>query len=128
MKTRKRIIGDLGESIACKYLERKGYKVVERNFLRPEGEIDIIAKNGSRLFFIEVKTIRLQSIVPHETTGVYRGEDNLHREKLKRLAKVIHIYIREKGFMGNWVFGAIIVEINRSINKVTIRFIEDIVL
>ena len=51
-------IGVLGEELACKYLVRKGYKIIERNFRKKYQEIDIIATHGSTLVFIEVKTRR----------------------------------------------------------------------
>ena len=43
MKSKKRTIGDFGEEIALKYLEKKGYQILDRNFLKHYGEIDIIA-------------------------------------------------------------------------------------
>ena len=49
-------IGKFGEDIATKYLQKKGYKIIERNFSCRQGEIDIIAKDFSELVFIEVKT------------------------------------------------------------------------
>ncbi len=49
-------IGDFGESIAVKYLEQKGYDIVERNFRMKCGELDIIAQDGECLVFVEVKT------------------------------------------------------------------------
>jgi len=48
-------IGNLGEERAVKFLLEKGYEIVERNFLKPFGEIDIIAKDKDFLVFIEVK-------------------------------------------------------------------------
>jgi Holliday junction resolvase-like predicted endonuclease len=66
-KTAKRQTGDIGEEVACKYLENKGFSVMERNYLRKWGEIDIIAQkdiNGAkRLYFIEVKTVSRESSV-----------------------------------------------------------------
>lgn len=50
--------GKIGEEIARKYLERKGYKIVEKNFRCRQGEIDIIATYSGKLIFIEVKTRR----------------------------------------------------------------------
>ena len=52
----KRRLGFLGEERACKYLKKQGYKIVERNFRCPFGEVDIIAELGDVTAFIEVKT------------------------------------------------------------------------
>lgn len=49
-------IARLGEGLATEYLKKKGYKIVERNFRRGYGEIDIIAIQGRTLVFVEVKT------------------------------------------------------------------------
>lgn len=46
----------LGEDAACSYLQNKGYRILERNFRKGYGEIDIIAQNQDTLVFIEVKT------------------------------------------------------------------------
>ncbi|MGF7431737.1 YraN family protein [Thermoanaerobacterium thermosaccharolyticum] len=51
-----KILGNLGESIAEKYLLKSGYVVVSKNFRCPIGEIDIIALNKNSLIFVEVKT------------------------------------------------------------------------
>ena len=54
----RREIGIWGENLVCKYLEENNYKIIKRNFLCRQGEIDIIAKDISKneLVFIEVKT------------------------------------------------------------------------
>lgn len=49
-------IGDFGEKIAVKYLQNKGYKILEKNYRVQGGEIDIIAKKKKELIFVEVKT------------------------------------------------------------------------
>lgn len=46
----------LGEDAACKFLLKKGYTILERNFRKGYGEIDVIATEGDTLVFIEVKT------------------------------------------------------------------------
>lgn len=50
------IEGKIGEDIAQNYLQKKGYKILERNFKKRYGEIDIVALNKDVLVFIEVKT------------------------------------------------------------------------
>lgn len=54
-------LGSWGEDIAEKYLKKKGYLIVGRNFRCRLGEIDIIARDGAELVFIEVKTRQNQS-------------------------------------------------------------------
>lgn len=45
-----------GEDLAAKFLQEKGYKIIERNFRKGYGEIDIIALKDNVLVFVEVKT------------------------------------------------------------------------
>lgn len=49
-------IGKNGEELACKYLEKNDYEILERNFFTGKGEIDIIARIKNEYVFIEVKT------------------------------------------------------------------------
>ena len=58
MVSANRTFGDLGERLAAHHLESKGYRIVERNYRRAEGEIDIIARTNSTLAFVEVKSRR----------------------------------------------------------------------
>ena len=53
METRE--LGNFGEEQAARYLRRKGYRIVERNFRCRQGEIDIIARRRDVLAFVEVK-------------------------------------------------------------------------
>lgn len=66
--TEKQKIGQIGEDCACEYLEKNSYKIIERNYLKKWGEIDIIAKKGSKIHFVEVKAVsRDLSDVTHVT-------------------------------------------------------------
>lgn len=56
MSTNKKELGARGEDIAVRYLKRRGYRILERNYRVRLGEIDIIAEHGADLVFIEVKT------------------------------------------------------------------------
>jgi len=49
-------VGSRGEDLATAFLERKGFAIIERNFRCKSGEIDIVAREGSTLVFIEVKS------------------------------------------------------------------------
>ncbi len=58
--------GELGEKLACLYLQRKGYTILSRNYHSRWGEIDIIAKVGTYIVFAEVKTRAPNAIAPPE--------------------------------------------------------------
>ncbi len=56
MKTIKQSLGEWGENLASRWLETHGYTILEHNYTSPPGEIDLVARSGDRLCFIEVKT------------------------------------------------------------------------
>ncbi len=58
MPNRNQKFGKIGESLAVKHLKKKGYRILERNFRNALGEIDVIARQGGSLVFIEVKSRR----------------------------------------------------------------------
>lgn len=70
----------LGEDAACEYIQKKGYRILERNFRKGYGEIDIIAIINSTLVFIEVKTrssnkygTPFEAISPQKLSLLVRG-------------------------------------------------------
>ena len=70
----KKETGNNGENLACDYLIKKGYTVIEQNFSCKQGEIDIIAKSPSNyIVFIEVKTRKsLKYGMPSEAVTPYK--------------------------------------------------------
>lgn len=63
-------LGRWGEEEAVKFLQRQGMKILERNYRTPVGEIDVIARKGKTLVFIEVKTRRSDAFgTPQEAVG-----------------------------------------------------------
>ncbi|PID87660.1 hypothetical protein CSB07_00210 [Candidatus Gracilibacteria bacterium] len=78
-------IGDVGELTAIKYLQSKGYKILDTNFKFGRfGEIDIICEKNSITVFLEVK-YRL-----NEKYGI--GEESITKYKLSKLKKTIDFY------------------------------------
>ncbi len=53
-----RMLGDAGERLAARELKRKGLRIITRGYHSYHGEIDLIARDGDRLVFVEVKTRR----------------------------------------------------------------------
>jgi len=77
-------LGNLGEDIACNFLIKNGYKILERNYRKPWGEIDIICKAPDKaLVFVEVKTMNEGNLTP---------EDQLTKSKLIKLQRTASLY------------------------------------
>lgn len=68
-----RSIGNRGEDLACEFLSKQGYKILERNYRIRGGEIDIVAREGEWLIFVEVKTRYSHEYgVPQESITPYK--------------------------------------------------------
>lgn len=87
-KTSKQHLGARAEDAAAGYLENKGYEILERNVRRPWGEIDIIAKRGKMLVFVEVKALQKYG------GDALRPEDHLTGQKLHRFKRACELYIQ----------------------------------
>ena len=74
---KRRETGILGEKLARNFLEKQGYQIWETNYRCGEGEIDIIARHGDYLVFIEVRTKRSREFGS--------PEESITRTKAKRL-------------------------------------------
>lgn len=66
VKTEATKLGRLGEKAAAKYLKKKGYKILKRNYVVLSHEIDIIAKKDDIIAFVEVKTRSMDKLDPRE--------------------------------------------------------------
>ena len=91
-------VGKVGEEVAAKYLEQNRFEIKERNYSKKWGELDIVALKDDKLHFVEVKTLSWDSTEEENTErmGRYRPEDNMHPQKLKRLARVTESYLASK--------------------------------
>ena len=131
-------VGKFGENIACMFLKKHGYKIVERNYLRKWGELDIVAKKARKLCFVEVKTVSceisskaMSATVTHGTltTANYRPEDNMSSAKIKKFTRIIQTYLQEKGIEKvEWSAALIAIRVDTSAKKAKVRFIEDLIL
>jgi len=75
MKKSARAIGDAGERDAVSFLGRQGFAILDRNFTYHHGEIDVIARDGGELVFVEVKIRRSGRFgLPEESVTVSKQE------------------------------------------------------
>jgi putative endonuclease len=82
-------LGERGENVAAKYLTQHGYRVLQRNYRSKLGEIDIVARQGRVLVFVEVKT---------RTDAQPRPEDQVNLEKQNQITKAANLYLNRFGF------------------------------
>ena len=125
----KQKIGRTGELLAARFLERRGYRIVERNYRKKWGEIDIIAQKGSVLHFVEVKASAVSKIYPstHET---YRPEENVRQWKKMRMSRAIRTYFMDRHILDDQEFeiDVIALLLDFSSKKAKIRMVSNIVL
>ena len=103
----KQATGNLGEKKAAEFLERKGYFIIERNFRYRRGEIDIIARKGTLLLFVEVKTRTGNNAWGYP-------EEAVTNKKARKVVACANAYIFKKNWQGEIRFDIISVEIGET--------------
>lgn len=116
--------GDIGEDIALKYLLYRGFELVCRNYRRPWGEIDIIVKKGSKLIFVEVKTVESLKNDWDKVREFKRPEERVTDKKLARLRKTVQTFLIEtKNNDSGWFFGVCGVFLDPVSKKAKVSFL-----
>jgi putative endonuclease len=116
----KRETGALGERIAREFLGKNGYDIIETNYRCPEGEIDIIAKQGDTLVFIEVRT---------KMSRLFGSpEESITRVKKERLITLAGRYGQEhENLPAAWRIDVVAIQIDRQGKVSRIDLIENAV-
>lgn len=126
-QTEKQKVGVIGEDIASLFLVKRGFSVVQRNYRKKYGEIDIICEKDGILHFIEVKTVSREN-VSRETHDSYRAEENIHEAKLRRIGRTVEAYLLEYDRDDEWMFHAIIILLDPKAKVAKVKFLQDLVL
>ena len=119
--TEKQKVGKLGEDIAVRFLVKRGYLILGRNYLKRTGEIDIICTKDSKVYFVEVKSVSRENI----TTDSYRPEDNIHEAKILRLNRTIEIYLSENEIENDWEIIVVTVVIDSNSRTAKVKLFND---
>lgn len=85
----RRQLGTSGEAVAAKFLAALGYEIIGRNVRFRAGELDLVARDGDTLVFVEVKT-RLSK-------RVGTGEEAITVTKQRQLARLAQVYLAGLG-------------------------------
>ena len=120
MPTRRSRLGSRGEDLARGYLSEKGYAILETNYRCQWGEVDIIARDGQCLVFVEVRTRR---------GGAYgTPEESITREKAQRLIATAQSYLEERNIPGReWRIDLVSVELDQRGRLEPLRHIQNAV-
>ena len=104
--------GNLSEAVVCDFLASKGYEILDRNYLRKWGELDIVAEKEGSLHFIEVKS----DFRKNQSDG-YRAEELMHSLKQRRLRRMVATYLVDKkyGLDHSFVFDLAVVSFGRGL-------------
>ena len=89
----RRQLGDHGEDLAAAALKQQGYKILERNYVTPLGEIDLIARQGKVLVVVEVKT--------RKSTRFGSPQEAVSVTKQGRLRRLAEYYLKAKRLTGS---------------------------
>src|SRR3954468_8311226 len=90
-------VGAIGENVAAEFLRRKGFEIVEKNYRKPWGEIDIIAVKSNIVRFVEVKSVSREpgANITLENND-HRPEELVHEHKLQKVARTAEMYMNDK--------------------------------
>ena len=130
--------GEIGENIAVKFLMKHDFSILDRNYTKKWGEIDIVAEKKDKIYFIEVKSVSretLDTFVPKsyddsDERYQHRPEDNMHPWKLKRLARTIQTYLLAKKIDEDreWQVDLLVVYLSLKEKRAKVKVVSDIIL
>lgn len=131
MKSQNSTTGKLGEDIAVKYLEKHEYKILDRNYRKPWGEIDIIAlenigknqflpRQSQELVFVEVKT--------QNQEFEWRPEENITFHKKRQLSRIVTTYLKANKIPEdqNWRVDVLAIKLDFKTKNAQIEHIQNI--
>lgn len=123
-------IGDYGEQIAVRYLKNHGFAILDTNYTKKCGELDIVAKNKGIIHFIEVKTLSYQTkslLEKAVKNSSWRPEERVHRFKLHQIAKTLDIWLSEKNWTGEWQIDVIAVRLVVEDKYASVKYIDNVI-
>ena len=128
-----RIKGDFGEKIAAMFLVKRGFSILERNYSRRCGEIDIVTEKDRKIYFIEVKTL-FSDLVSYETFLMKHNqcnfclpEENINLLKINKIIKTAEYYLAENCLKDREVqFDAVSVVVGTNKKWYHTKYIENI--
>jgi putative endonuclease len=127
----KQKIGEIGENVASIFLLKQGYSIIDRNYTKKWGELDIVAEKDQIIHFLEVKSVARETLEGLESEiNNYRPEDNMHPWKAKRLSRTIQTYLLDKDISEDkeWQVDLLVVYLDIKNKKARVKVEGNIIL
>lgn len=125
-----KILGKLGEDLACDYLRKQGYKILDRNYTKfwddkTKGEIDVVVKKDGIISFVEVKSVGFHL----EFAEGFFPEDKVNYKKQRKLIKLAQSWLMENRtpLDSLWQIDVVGVLLNRETKKAKINHFKNVV-
>lgn len=119
--TPKRQLGNTGEQLAARALERSGLTIVQRNYRCAAGEMDLIAREGEAWVFVEVKTRRGDKFGS--------AAEAVHTRKQQKLIEVAESYLQEHRLDDvDWRIDVVAIEMDARGKLLRVEVIENAVI
>ena len=122
--------GDIGEKIAQKFLKERGFSIIETNYLKNWGELDIVAKNAGIIHFVEVKTYKYDSkraLYGSVNGDNWQPEELVDARKLHQIEKALETWLREKQWRGEYQIDVIAVKMVPDMQFATVKYIDNVI-
>ena len=121
MVTQRSSLGTLAEDMAARYLTSRGYTVLEQNYRKPWGELDIVARKGTSIIFSEVRASR------QESAG-FEPELRADYTKLKKVVRTARTWLSSRKYPDDqeWQVDVISVTFNKEKKTVKIRHYKNV--
>lgn len=135
-KGKKNKIGAIGEKIAARFLKNKGFTILDQNYLKKWGEIDLIArkkvKNKQTIHFIEVKTVSYETktyLNKARAIREWRPEERVTREKLQKMHRTIESWLGENNSEDiDWQIDVVAVRVVPHEKYATVKYIQNVII
>lgn len=115
-------IGNLGERVVAEYLRRLGFVIAGMNIRAAFGELDIVAVRENCLHAVEVKSLRCAEFPDAFALNCYGPEENLHPDKIRKVARMADWYAAMTCWAGDWQVDAALVWLRERDGVARIRY------
>ncbi|MBI5071405.1 YraN family protein [Candidatus Falkowbacteria bacterium] len=120
MSRERQDLGQLGEKLACDFLRKNGYQIIDQNYRTRGGEIDIVAKDCEMIVFVEVKT--------RVSTAFGYPEEAIDGRKQHKLAMTAECYLSSHNlYDSDYRIDAVGIEMERDGRLIDLRHEKDVV-